>query len=162
MANHQHAVKVTQALDEAKDNIAKMSDEMNAQQDKIKELQAQVAEYRRKQSDNQILLRSENRFRGYLETLSTVDYRSGPRMVMFPPPYICMMRPHVQSRREAEEEVWVEWAKKELQFAKEMREAFERVGGSSTGASESAGSKRSRDGDSSGSNDGASKRLCSQ
>lgn len=80
--------------------------------------------------------------------------------MMFLDPYSCMMYPYLKSRREAEEKEWIEWVEKELQFAKEMREAFGRVDGSSidTGASESAGSKRSRDGDSSGSNDGASKR----
>lgn len=77
MAHHQHALKVMQALDEAKDNIAKMNDEinaqqdkMNAQQDKIKELQAQIAEYRHKQPSYDFLLQLEKKYRDHLKTLS--------------------------------------------------------------------------------------------
>jgi hypothetical protein len=133
------------ALDKVKNTMVEMENEIARLRDYVQTLEDLVENLKLERSANYDRLDAGERNRNRLMTISrkyekysssTLGTFLDPRddTYIFPP-----------TRRQQLEGKWFEWAAKELQFATEMREVIKRVDGASTGASESAGSKRSFD-----------------
>lgn len=153
------------ALDNVKNTMVEMENEIARLRDHVQTLEAQAVHLKFERSANHMRLDAEERNRNHLRRIARKYSRySSPTLGIFRDPgNLTALTPIVNQQ---DEERWFGWVTEELQFATEMREVIKR---NSTRASKSAGSKRSRDDGSSGSDDGssgsddgASKRLRSQ
>lgn len=148
------------ALDNVKNTMVEMENEIARLRDHVRTLEAQAVQLKLERSANYMRLNAEERNRDHLRSIARKYRRySSTTLGIFRDPGIPnVFTPLVHQHYE---ERWFGWVTKELQFATEMREVIKRDR-DSTRASKLADSKRSRDDGSSGSDDGASKRLRSQ
>lgn len=148
MSQDLQARTAEEALDEVKATLTDLRNENEKLKNKNKELEAKLRNHEHERPGVKRLLEAEERNRGYLRRLAArygADQLTGyefsdPRSIAGG---ILL--------KKLQEERWFEWFEKELQFAKEMREAYSRVNGKEgTAAKEigSVGKKRRRaDGD---------------
>jgi hypothetical protein len=132
--------KVNNTSVRTEDDIARQGDHY------IQRLEAQAADYKRERSTNKLRLEAETRNRGHLKRLSRMYHRDRRSILGT---FLAIKRSRSifePARRQRLEVEWFKWVEKELQFAKEVREAFKRVDGC-------------RNASSSGSDDGARKRF---
>lgn len=147
------------ALDNVKNTITEMEDKVEHQRHHIQSLKAQNKFLRRQRREDILLLEADKRNRMHLTEISREynEYRGSISGTFANPNDFLQV--YTPTKRQQMEKKWFEWVKKELQFAKEMRETFKRVEGSSTGVSGSTCSKRFCDDSSSGLVYGERKRL---
>ncbi|KAF3000253.1 hypothetical protein E8E13_007912 [Curvularia kusanoi] len=145
MAPDSQAKHTTAALDEIKDAITKFSDEFENLKRENEQLKDQVAHHKRKCDENDLVRAAGVRYREHLRRMSRTHHKDS-RSVTWAFRPACVSRFYAIRRRlEQKETLWFEWAEKELQFAKEMREAFRRAHEQSVEADESDGSKHGRE-----------------
>lgn len=136
MARNPQGEDITAALDEVKNTITKFHSEFENLRLENEQLKDQIAIYERKLGENDRVREAGLRYRKHLKRLSrkfhtnpletTGTFESPNDVRSWGPPV----------KYEQRETSWFEWIEKELQFAKEMREAFRRVHEQSVEANE--------------------------